>query len=125
MQVRADRRRLKQVVLNLLSNAVKFTQTGGITVELSGSATTGVTLRVIDTGIGISEADLGRVMEPFVQVDSTLSRAHEGTGLGLALSRALVELHGGELTIISELGSGTTATVHLPADRLLSAADAA
>ncbi|MGH7186278.1 MAG: sensor histidine kinase [Pseudomonadota bacterium] len=125
VQIRADRRRLKQVVLNLLSNAVKFTQTGGITVELHGSEADGMIMRVIDTGIGISEADLKRVMEPFVQADSTLSRSHEGTGLGLSLSRALVELHGGKLTIDSKLGGGTTTTVYLPADRLLGAAAAA
>ncbi|HEY5598265.1 MAG TPA: ATP-binding protein, partial [Kiloniellales bacterium] len=125
VQVRADRRRLKQVVLNLLSNAVKFTETGGITIELESNHTEGVILRVIDTGIGISESDLERIMEPFVQADSTLSRSAEGTGLGLPLSRALMEIHGGELTIASKLGSGTVATVRLPAERLLGSADAA
>jgi len=124
-QVRADRRRLKQVVLNLLSNAVKFTEKGGITVELRSEPGEGMILRVIDTGIGISEIDLERVMEPFVQADSTLSRSAEGTGLGLPLSRALMETHGGELTITSDIGSGTVATIRLPADRLIGNADAA
>jgi signal transduction histidine kinase len=124
-QVRADRRRLKQVVLNLLSNAVKFTATGGITIELKCAATEGMTLRVIDTGIGISENDLKRVMEPFVQVDSTLSRSHEGTGLGLPLSRALMETHGGKLSITSQIDVGTVVTVSLPVERLFSSATAA
>ena len=116
---------MKQVVLNLLSNAVKFTEKGGVIVELRSDPKEGMILRVIDTGIGISQADLDRVMEPFVQADSTLSRSAEGTGLGLPLSCALVEIHGGELTITSELGKGSVATVRLPAERLLSSADAA
>ncbi len=125
IQVRADRRRLKQVVLNLLSNAVKFTEKGGITVELRGEPGDGMILRVIDTGIGIAQTDLERVMEPFVQADSTLSRSAEGTGLGLPLSRALMETHGGELMITSEIGSGSIATIRLPADRLIGNANAA
>ncbi len=125
IQIRADRRRLKQVLLNLLSNAVKFTEKGGITIELRSNPGDGMVLRVIDTGIGISQTDIDRVMEPFVQADSTLSRSAEGTGLGLPLSRALVEIHGGELTITSELGKGSVATVRLPAERLLGSADAA
>ena len=125
VQVRADRRRLKQVVLNLLSNAVKFTTTGGITIELKCDITEGMTLRVIDTGIGISENDLKRVMEPFIQVDSTLSRSHEGTGLGLPLSRALMETHGGKLSITSQIDAGTVVTVSLPVERLFGSATAA
>jgi|GEM_PF-620581 len=125
VQIRADRRRLKQVLLNLLSNAIKFTENGGVTVKLRCNPNDGMILRVVDTGIGISQVDLDRVMEPFVQADSTLSRSAEGTGLGLPLSRALVELHGGELTITSELGKGAVTTVRLPAERLLGSADAA
>ena len=125
VQVRVDRRRLKQVLLNLLSNAIKFTMTGGITVELECDAMEGMSLRVVDTGIGISETDLQRVMEPFVQVDSTLSRSHEGTGLGLPLSRALMETHGGKMTITSTLGVGTVVTISLPPERLFGNANAA
>ena len=125
VQIRADRRRLKQVLLNLLSNAIKFTQTGGVTIELRSDPNDGMVLRVVDTGIGISQADLDRVMEPFVQADSTLSRSAEGTGLGLPLSRALVEIHGGELTITSEQGNGSVVTVRLPVERLLGSVDAA
>ena len=84
-----------------------------------------MTLQVVDTGVGISEQDLERVMEPFTQVDSTLSRQHEGTGLGLPLSRRLVELHGGKLTIESAFGKGTVATIHLPARQIIGASDAA
>jgi len=98
----------------------------------SGTATTsvlasdtGIVLQVIDTGIGIPEHDLARVMEPFTQVDSSLSRTHEGTGLGLPLSRVLAELHGGRLTLDSVFGNGTVATVHLPVERWLGAENAA
>ena len=124
-RVRGDRQRFSQILLNLLSNAVKFTTRGGITVQLRCDSENGVLLRITDTGIGIPEADLERIMEPFTQADSTLSRIHEGTGLGLSLSRALVEAHDGRLTIDSVFGKGSTATVHLPASRLLDAADAA
>ena len=75
-------------------------------------------LAVADTGIGIAPGDLERVMQPFAQVDSRLNRRYEGTGLGLSLSRSLAELHGGTLTLESELDRGTTVTVRLPARRL-------
>ena len=125
IRVRGDRQRLSQVLLNLLSNAIKFTTEGSVTVRLRGDRETGVVLEVIDTGIGIAEHDLERVMEPFTQADSTLSRAHEGTGLGLPLSRVLVELHDGTLTIQSTFGEGTVATVRLPGKRVMGRADAA
>jgi signal transduction histidine kinase len=124
-RVRGDRQRLNQVLLNLLSNAIKFTNHGHIMVRLSCSPEDGILLRIVDTGIGIPESELERIMEPFTQADSTLSRAHEGTGLGLPLSRVFVEAHDGWLTIDSVFGEGSTATVRLPASRLLSAADAA
>ncbi len=123
--LRADELRLKQVLLNLMSNAIKFTEEGGITIKLTSDPETGVSLQVIDTGVGISEQDLERVMEPFTQVDSTLSRQHEGTGLGLPLSQSLVELHGGKLTIESSVGKGTVAMIRLPAERIIGASDAA
>jgi signal transduction histidine kinase len=116
----ADGRRMKQVLLNLLSNAVKFTSQGG-QVSLSAALVDdgSLEIRVADQGIGISEADLERVLEPFTQADSSLSRRHEGTGLGLPLSRALIEMHGGRLKLESVEGVGTTATVSLPPARLL------
>jgi signal transduction histidine kinase len=114
-----DDRKLKQILLNLLSNAVKFTPGGG-RVELSAriDETGDLLLAVADTGIGIAPGDLERVMQPFAQVDSRLNRRYEGTGLGLPLTRGLVELHGGTMTIESELDRGTTVTVRLPAERL-------
>ncbi len=123
-QVRLDERRIKQVLINLLSNAVKFTDPGGrITVTARADAREGVSLSVADTGVGIPERDIERVLEPFTQVDTSFSRRHEGTGLGLALSRALVEHHGGTLSIDSEVGVGTVVTVRLPGERVV--ADAA
>jgi PAS domain S-box-containing protein len=117
--LRADERRLKQVLINLLSNAVKFTPAGG---RVSLDATIepdGVAIRVRDTGIGMEAEDIPKALEPFVQVDSRLSRKYEGTGLGLPLSRALVELHGGRLQIESQPGHGTTVTVLLPVERIV------
>jgi len=114
----ADSRRLRQVWINLLSNAVKFTPEGGwveITVEWQPGG--GVVVRVADSGIGIAEEDIERVQQPFSQVANALSRSHEGTGLGLSLSRSLVELHGGSLDLDSRLGEGTTVTVSLPLER--------
>ena len=118
--VRADERRLKQVLLNLLSNAVKFTPAGGrVAIAANTTADQGFSLQVSDTGIGIAEADIAKVLSPFGQVDSKLARKYEGTGLGLSLSKALVELHGGALTIDSTVGVGTTVTVTLPPERVV------
>ena len=112
-----DPRRLRQVLINLLSNAVKFTPMGGrVSVDVSLGAE-GLQIAVSDTGIGIAPENIDRVLLPFGQVANALSRPHDGTGLGLSLSRRLVELHGGRLTVESEVGVGTTVTVSLPADR--------
>ncbi|MGE5504252.1 MAG: PAS-domain containing protein [Actinomycetota bacterium] len=121
----ADERRVRQIVLNLLSNAVKFTEDfGRVTVRAQATAD-GIMVSVSDTGIGMSAEDLKRVMEPFVQVDTRLSRKYEGTGLGLPLTRALVTAHGGTLTLESAPGVGTTATVLFPASRVMAAEAAA
>ncbi len=118
-QVRADRTRLQQVLINLLSNAVKFTPDGGrIVLKARRSVTGELVLSVKDSGIGMSEADIEVAMTPFGQVDNSLSRSFEGTGLGLPLACRLTELHGGRLELTSTKGRGTTATVTLPADRL-------
>lgn len=115
-----DPRRFGQMVLNLLSNAVKFTPGGGaVTLRAVSEPDGSLSLAVIDTGIGIAEADLERVLEPFTQVDSRLSREYEGTGLGLPLVKAMAEMHGGSFRLSSVLGRGTTATVIFPADRRL------
>jgi PAS domain S-box-containing protein len=113
-----DTRRLRQIWINLLSNAVKFTPQGGsVDVRCDILADGRLEISVADTGIGIAEEDLERVQQPFSQVANALSRSHEGTGLGLSLSRNLVALHGGELHLESRLGEGTTVTVTLPAER--------
>jgi signal transduction histidine kinase/HAMP domain-containing protein len=106
--------RLRQVLLNLLSNAIKFTPPGGVVRLRTEEELDGLVIKVSDTGIGMSQQDIPRALEPFVQVDSSLSRRHGGTGLGLPLSKVFAELHGGHLTIESELGAGTTVSVFLP-----------
>jgi two-component system cell cycle sensor histidine kinase PleC len=114
--IQGDERKLRQVLLNLISNAVKFTPKGG-RVEVSTHVDPGGArvIAVKDDGVGISAEDLERVFEPFVQADADFDRASSGTGLGLPLSRKLVELHGGTLHLESTLGIGTTAVVTLPA----------
>jgi len=114
-QIYADPRRLKQVLVNLLSNAVKFTREGGnVTLQVSADLSQDlIQFSVIDNGIGISEQDLKRLFQPFVQVDSSLNRQHEGTGLGLALVQRLTDLHGGSVRVESEVGKGSRFTVSL------------
>jgi signal transduction histidine kinase len=116
--LRADERHLKQIVLNLLTNAVKFTPEGG-QVAVNARLTPGgsIELSVVDTGIGIRHKDLAKVLQPFGQVADSLRRGHEGTGLGLPICDALMQLHGGELEIESEVGVGTTVTIRFPEDR--------
>jgi signal transduction histidine kinase len=119
----ADGRRMKQVLLNLVGNAVKFTPEGGrVRVSWFVDAS-GVVVRVSDTGIGIEPRDLEKVMTPFGQADSGLARKYEGSGLGLPLAKAMVELHGGVLLLQSTPGRGTTVTVTLPLERLRGGAD--
>jgi signal transduction histidine kinase len=116
----ADERKLKQILLNLLTNAVKFTPAGGTIAIAGGLADAGdFVLTVTDSGIGIAAADISTALASFGQVDSKLARKYEGTGLGLPLTNAMVKLHGGELTIASVVGEGTTVTVRLPASRVL------
>jgi signal transduction histidine kinase len=117
--VRADERKIKQIVINLLSNAVKFTPPNG-TVSVSLAVEDGwACVRIRDTGIGIPADRLAHIARPFVQIDSGLNRRFEGTGLGLALSKALAELHRGTLDIASAEGQGTVVTLRLPPDRLI------
>ncbi len=111
-----DEKRLLQMLLNLLSNAIKFTPEGGevrISVFRRG---TSIAIAVSDNGIGIKEDDIAKVLEPFGQIDSPLARKHDGTGLGLSLTRELAEQHGGSLEIESTVDVGTTATILLPFD---------
>lgn len=120
----ADQRRLKQILVNLLSNAVKFTSAAG-SVKLKASRDLErmcIVFSVKDTGIGISPEDMPKLFKPFTQVDSSLTRSHEGTGLGLALVRELVELHGGSIAVESEVGVGSTFTVNIPQANFVDAA---
>ncbi len=115
----ADTRRVRQVLLNLLSNAIKFTPRGGeirvMTIDSGGE----LGIAIADTGIGIAAEDIPRALERFGQLDSSLSRKYEGTGLGLPLSKRLMELHGGRLEIESVVGIGTTVTATFPGERLV------
>ena len=117
----ADQRKIRQILLNLVSNAVKFTPPGGsVTVSVSLEPDGGMTLVVADTGIGIDKDDIPRALSPFGQVESSLSRRYEGTGLGLPLTRALVECHGGTLELDSEPGKGTRVYARFPHERVIS-----
>ncbi len=114
-----DERAIKQILINLIGNAMKFTEPGGEVVIELHSIDGGLELAVRDTGIGISAADLARIFEPFVQVESELNRRFEGTGLGLPLVKSLVELHGGRIDLESAPNQGTRISVVFPSERLV------
>jgi signal transduction histidine kinase len=122
--VRGDTTKLRQVFINLLSNAVKFTPRGG-SVTISGRAEPdgGFAVIVADSGIGMTEEEMVIALEPFGQVENSLSRSFEGTGLGLPLARQMTELHDGRLTLRSVKGVGTTVEVYLPPGRIARTAD--
>lgn len=114
--IEVDERRIRQVLVNLLNNAVKFTPNGGevrLEVEADSDAEI-LQFSVIDTGIGIAPENLDKLFKPFVQLDSSLSRRYAGTGLGLALVRRIVEVHGGSVSLESEVGKGSRFSVILP-----------
>jgi signal transduction histidine kinase len=115
----ADSRRLKQVLLNLMSNAVKFTPACGTVTVRVAPKDGGLAITVNDTGIGIAPQDLAKALQPFGQIDSRMTRKYQGTGLGLPLTKSMVELHGGTLHLESAVGRGTAATVWLPPSRLV------
>ena len=116
----ADYRKVKQILLNLLSNAIKFTPDGGkVTLKIRSRAESGYVFQVTDTGIGIAFGDIPKALAPFQQIDSGLNRKHAGTGLGLPLTKSLVEMHGGYLDLQSKVGAGTTVTVRFPAERVV------
>jgi len=113
---------IQRILLNLLGNALKFTKAEGMVKLTASSDRDGMIIRVTDTGIGIKQADLARVLMPFEQGSQrTLVKGHQGVGLGLPISRSLMELHGGTLTIDSQEGKGTTACVTFPAFRVIGA----
>ena len=120
--LRGDRQAIRQILLNLLSNAIKFTEEEGdvrISAQLDRAGR--LILAIEDTGIGIPGESLESIFDPFVQVDSSLARKFEGTGLGLPLTRSLVEMHGGSVNLHSELGKGTKVTVVFPRERVVGA----
>jgi len=110
----SDRKFIKQILMNLLSNAVKFTDTGSVKIESGVLKNKHIVVRVIDTGIGIKKEDVGKLFEMFKQVDMSSTKNHEGTGLGLYLSKKLVTLLGGDITVKSEYGKGSEFTVNIP-----------
>jgi signal transduction histidine kinase len=110
----ADREKVQQIVVNLLSNAVKFTPSGGRIAVACNDERTAVAITVRDSGRGIPADKLELIFEPFVQVERALTRETEGSGLGLAISRQLARAMNGDLTVVSELGAGSTFTLTLP-----------
>jgi len=112
--VSADSVKLRQMLLNLVSNAVKFTLDGGSVIVGAQRVAGAVEITVTDTGIGIATEDRGRLFEPFRQIDSPTIAAQAGTGLGLALTKRFVELHGGKIGFVSEVGKGSVFTLTLP-----------
>lgn len=112
-----DRRALHQILLNLVDNAIKYTEKGSVRIDASVLHTNGrsmLAISVADTGVGIKSEDLGRLFQPFEQLDPTTTRRFAGTGLGLYLSRSLALLLGGDLSVVSEAGAGSTFTLTLP-----------
>jgi len=121
--VRGDEIKLAQVLVNIVSNAIKFTHPDGrVAISAQRTAGGGLAVHVIDTGVGMSQEQVEIALRPFGQVDGSRSRWREGTGLGLPIARALIELHGGDLRIDSRPGEGTEVTIILPAAHLVSAA---
>ena len=113
-EIKGDERKVKQILLNLLSNAVKFTPEGGRITVAARPADNMVEVSVTDTGIGIAPEDCDAVFEEFRQVGTDYTKKAEGTGLGLALTRKFVELHGGKIRVTSEVGKGSTFAFTLP-----------
>ncbi len=113
--INADPRAARQMLLNLLSNAMKFTPPGrSIIVTAASRADRGVTIAVADHGIGIAKEDIPKALAAYSQVDNAHTRSHDGTGLGLPIVAALMKLHGGSFALESEVGQGTTASLHFP-----------
>ncbi|MBT5309154.1 MAG: ATP-binding protein [Rhodospirillaceae bacterium] len=117
--VRGDERRIKQIMLNILSNAVKFTPAGGkVYVDSSLNDNGSLTIVIGDNGIGMDKDELTKALSKFGQVNAGMDREQEGTGLGLPLSKKLMELHGGTLDVESTKGEGTLVTLTFPKERV-------
>ena len=112
----ADKLRLKQILVNLLTNAVKFTETGSVTLKVTLDQKM-LSFAVIDTGIGISEENCQKLFQPFQQINNISNRRNKGTGLGLALSKKLAQLHGGDIVLTSQVGHGSCFCVSIPRHR--------
>ena len=113
--VTLDQQKFKQVLYNLLSNAIKFNDDGGkVEIRAAMLDTNHFKLAVLDNGIGIDAKDLERLFKEFEQIESGASRRHEGTGLGLALTRKIVELQGGTISVESKLGKGSSFAIIMP-----------
>ncbi len=122
--LRANSRQVKQMLANLLSNAIKFTDPGGsVTVTVTCDPADGYVFDVSDTGIGMSREDIPKALAPFVQVERSHGRRHEGTGLGLPLTKRMIELHGGRLDLESSPGVGTRAALVFPPSRIVQPAE--
>lgn len=116
----ADQRKVKQILVNLMTNSVKFTESGGsATLKAWHNDESGFVFQVVDTGIGMDPEDIPKALSAFRQIDGDVNRQYEGTGLGLALSKKLTELHGGSFDVQSERGIGTTVSVRFPAHRIV------
>jgi CheY-like chemotaxis protein len=117
--VRADPLRLRQILVNLLSNAIKFTDTGSVTLQVSVTAKSELQIQVHDTGMGIPRDKIDLIFDKFTQADGSISRRYGGSGLGLTITRRLVELHSGSITVESEPGAGSTFRVTLPCEKVV------
>ena len=122
----SDPVKVKQILMNLVSNANKFTKNGSVSINISDVENNGVSsfkFQVTDNGIGIEAKQLGRIFDPFEQVDLSMTRQYQGTGLGLTITKRFCEMLGGEITIKSAPGKGTTCYVTLPAQKIRSQGD--
>ena len=118
--LRGDATRVRQIIINLLGNALKFSPAeSDVLIKTYQEDTGGLTIEISDSGEGIPEEDILRMLEPFTQVHDAASRSHEGVGLGLYITNRLVKLHGGRLDIVSEPGKGTTVFIRFPRERIL------
>jgi signal transduction histidine kinase len=117
--MRADLTKVRQTLFNLLSNACKFTKQGTIGLKVTRQAEDGVdwlTFHVSDTGIGMTPEQMARLFQAFSQAEASTARQYGGTGLGLAITRKFCQLMGGDITVVSEVGQGSTFTIRLPAE---------